>query len=66
MVKELKMKLSELIEIQASMRALRDGVLNDYETMSKFKKELLDISRCMGMLSYVIETRTKDIEVEVE
>jgi hypothetical protein len=66
MVKELKMKLNELIEIESSIRALRDGVLNDYDSMAKFKKEILEASRCIGMLSYAITKYTKEIEVEID
>ena len=66
MVKELKMKLNELIEIESSMRAFRDVVLNDYDSMTKFKKEILEVSRTVGMLHYAITKYTKEIEVEID
>ena len=66
MVKELKMKLNELIEIESSMRAFRDVVLNDYDSMTKFKKEILEVSWTIGMLHYAITKYTKEIEVEID
>ena len=60
------MKLNELIEIESSIRALRDVVLNDYESMTKFKKEILEVSRTIGMLHYAITKYTKEIEVEID
>ena len=60
------MNLNELIEIESSIRAFRDVVLKDYESMTKFKEEILEVSRTIGMLHYAITKYTKEIEVEID
>ena len=66
MVKEVKMNLNELIEIQMSMTAFRDAVIAKCDNTAKFKKEILEASRTIGMLHYAITKYTKEIEVEID
>ena len=66
MVKELKMKLNELIEIQMSMTAFRDAVIAKCDNTFSVNSEMCELSRCIGMLRYTTSKLAKEVEVEIE
>ena len=66
MVKELKMNLNELIEIQMSMTAFRDAVIAKCDNILAVNAEICELSRCIGMLRYTTSKLAKEVEVEIE
>ena len=66
MVKELKMNLNELIEIQKAMTNFRDAVIQKCDNIFAVNAEMSELSRYIGVLRYTTSKIAKEIEVEID
>ena len=66
MVKELKMNLNELIEIQKAMTDFRDAVIHKCDNPFAVNAEMCELSRCLGILRYTTSKLAKEVEVEID